>query len=275
MKFKQTLIGLRTVIDDSLAHLHCTVYGLNCPLVWEASRKMPAKHLLYALYISPRYRYVYVDNPKTGCSSLKSALVELEARDVRNDVDCYDWKVLHNRDRSILQQLTDLKSPRPLSYLVDNGYRFISFVRNPYSRLISGYRDKIRKPHYRQELLRLMGANPNDLERPISFAEFAHLVTGQNDYDMNPHWRPQTSQILYDLIDYSFLGRFENYNEEFVRLFKHLGISETEIPALRNLNWTQGTQAENLGEWYTPEIQALVFQRYRQDFENFGYGYDV
>ncbi len=270
MNFKQTLTGLRTRLDDSLAHLHCAAYRANCPLMRQALHNMPPGQLLYALYISHRYRYVYVDNPKTGCSSLKSALVELEAREVRPDVDCYDWKVLHNRDRSILLQLTDLHSLRPLTDLVGQGYRFISFVRNPYTRLLSGYRDKIRKPHYRRELLGLMGMS-QDAEYTPSFGNFVHTVTAQADYAMNPHWRPQTSQILYDLIDYSFLGRFEDYDNEFIRLFGYLGIAGDDIPARRNLNWNQDNQGVNLDAFYTPELKDRVYQRYRTDFEQLGY----
>lgn len=271
MTVKPELTRLRMHIDNGLAHLHCAVYRLGCPLTRQALDRMPPGHLLYALYISHRYRYVYVDNPKTGCSSLKSALVELEARDGPRPVDCYDWTVLHNRDRSILLQLTDLRSVRPLTTLVEQGYRFISFVRNPYTRLLSGYRDKIRKPHYRQELLRLMGKDPGDVECPITFADFVHAVTDQSDYAMNPHWRPQTRQILHDLIDYSFLGRFEDYANEYVRLFRHLGIADDAIPAHRNLNWNPTGQAVSLDEFYTPELRERVYQRYRQDFERLGY----
>lgn len=271
MTLKKTLTACRTRFDEGLAHVHCAVYSLGCPLIRQAIRTIPPGHLLYALYISNRYRYVYVDNPKTGCSSLKSALVELETRGIRPDMDCYDWTVVHNRDRSPLLQLTGLGSLRPLSDLVEQGYRFFSFVRNPYTRLLSGYRDKIRKPHYRQELLRLMGKPPDQLEYPISFAEFVQIITAQSDYNMNPHWRPQTTQILHELIDYSFLGRFEQYNTDFVRLFQHLGIEEDNMPALRNLNWNQDGSAVDLSEYYTPAVKEQVYQRYRKDFDALGY----
>lgn len=269
MNFKPTLTGLRARFDDGLAHLHCAVYRANCPLTRQALHKLPPGQLLYALYISHRYRYVYVDNPKTGCSSLKSALVELEARNGQPEVDCYDWKVLHNRDRSILLQLTDLHSVRPLTDLVGQGYRFISFVRNPYTRLLSGYRDKIRKPHYRRELLALMGM-PVDAEYTPSFDDFVRVVSAQTDYAMNPHWRPQTSQILYGLIGYAFVGRFEDYDNEFVRLFRLLGLNDDAVPVCRNLNWNQD-QAVSLDTFYTPELKQRVYQRYQADFELLGY----
>jgi hypothetical protein len=275
MKARQALIEFSNLLDDALATVHCTLYSLACPLIRGAVKNIPAKQLLYAIYISPRYKYVYVDNPKTGCSSLKSALVELEVRNLRTDIDCYDWRVLHNRDLSPMQQLTDLHTLKPLSYLIENGYQFISFVRNPYSRLLSGYRDKIRKPHYKKELLRLMGHPAKDLERTVTFEEFVLAIVKQHDYAMNPHWRPQTSQILYDFIEFSFLGRFEQYQENFLALFQHLGIPSSEIPSPRNLNWTHTSPNSILSEFYTPKLQDLVYRRYQKDFENFGYGYDL
>jgi len=267
MKSKATKL-----LNEALDQMQWYRFRLNCPLARAAAKCMPAGDFFYSVNVSDRYRYVYMDNPKTGCSSLKSALVELETRGLESSPDYYDGKVLHDRDRSPLRRLTDLKLGAPLSALASRGYRFVTFVRNPYARLLSCYRDKIlhNGPQKRQ-VLRGLGFPADDLTRPVSFEEFVRAVARESDYAMDVHWRPQTSQIFFEALNYSFIGRFENYQEDFEALFGHLGIPAEDIPVARHLNRTKGGLRELCGEFYTGDIQATVYERYKKDFDNFGY----
>jgi hypothetical protein len=251
-------------------------YGLRCPLARAALRNMPLYQFLYAVNVSPRHRYVYIDNPKTGCSSLKSALMELEARETGTDLDFYHWKNLHDRSVSPLRQLTDLEDGAPLTYLAKNGFRFVTFARNPYTRLLSCYRDKIlRNRRQKLKILAILGYDESHMDRPVSFEQFVKAVVSQTDYAMDPHWRVQSAQVFHGILPYSFTGRFERYEEDYRALFEHLGIPAEEIPALRHLNPTKEERREGLSDFYTGELQELVYRRYRRDFEAFGYGREL
>lgn len=266
----------RQTLNEALDRIQWLRFQYHCPLVRATARRIPAEDCFYSVNISERYRYVYMDNPKTGCSSLKSALVEMETKGLDSELDCYDWTVFHDRSRSPLKRLTDLKMGAPLTALVNRGYRFVTFVRNPYTRLLSCYRDKIMgNKNQKAQVLRVLGYPAADLERPISFGEFARAVASQTDYEMNPHWRVQTTQILFEVLDYSFVGRFENYQADFEALFRHVGVPAESIPDVRHLNRTKEGPQENCGHFYTEEIQALVFQRYKKDFDNFSYGFEL
>lgn len=262
--------------DDALETFRWQRYRWYCPLVREAMQRVPPEQLEYSINISPVHRYVYMDNPKTGCSSLKSALIEIEARDISPGLDVYDWRVVHNRNASPLGRLIDYKTKSPLTDLVRDGFRFVTFVRNPYARVLSCYRDKILKNRSEKaQVLRLLGYSGLAPERPVSFEEFVKAIIRQTDYSMNPHWRVQTSHILYGILDYSFIGRFEKYQEDFTGLFRVLGIPEERIPTLRHINRTKEGSEEGCGSYYTPELQELIFRRYQPDFVNFGYGEDI
>jgi hypothetical protein len=263
-------------LNEALDKLQWMRFRYNCPLVRAAAKRIPAGDCFYSVNISERYRYVYIDNPKTGCSSLKSALVEMETKDLEDSPDCYDWTIFHDRSRSPLKRLTDLKMGAPLTTLVNRGYRFVTFVRNPYTRLLSCYRDKIMgNKNQKAQILRILGYPATDLERPVSFEEFARAVASQTDYEMNPHWRVQTTQILFEVLDYSFVGRFENYQADFEALFRHVGIPAESIPNVRHLNRTREGRREGCASHFTDEIQALVYERYKKDFDNFGYGFEL
>lgn len=237
---------------------------------------MRPDQLLYTVNISPKFRYVYIDNPKTGCSSLKSALVELEMRNCPSALDWYDWKVFHDRSVSPLKRLNDHLWGGTLQSLVSQKYRFITFVRNPYSRLLSCYRDKIlgNKPH-KSAILQRLGRADQAPDTMVSFDDFILAVTGQSDREMDPHWRVQSSQILYDIVNYHFIGRFESYGSHFRECFFRLGIQETDIPQLRHLHRTQPNAPEPYDKYYTKKLQNLVYERYRKDFENFDYAYEL
>lgn len=272
-KAASRLLDLR---NDALEILRWQCYRCCCPLIRKAMQRMPTDELDYSIHISPSYRYVYMDNPKTGCSSLKSALIELETRHSQYELDVYNWRNLHNRGVSPLLQLGDTRSPAPLSDLVRKGFRFVTFVRNPYARLLSGYRDKMHKhTRMKAEILRLLGHAETDLDRPISFEDFVKTVVRQTDRQMNPHWRPQTAQILYGILDYHFIGRFEHYHRDFPALFESLGIPTEQVPALRHINRTKDGPGEDCRTYYTEELRELVLTRYHEDFINFGYGEDV
>jgi hypothetical protein len=250
-------------------------YSRNCPLVRAALGNMTPMQLEYTVNISPRYHYVYVDNPKTGCSSLKSALVDLELRGADSNLDCYDWMVYHNPGVSPLVRLTALGVPDPLSHLARSGFQFVTFVRNPYDRLISCYRDRIlRNRTQKGMILKILGHPEDRLETPVSFEEFIRAVVSQTDYEMDPHWRVQTSQALYELFEFSFVGRFERYDDDYMALFRRLGLRDTEIPKPRHLNPTGKDEGKGREVYFTDELRELVFNRYRKDFDNFGYGYE-
>lgn len=248
----------------------------GCPKIRAAFGVMTPGELIYAVNISHRYRYVYMDNPKTGCSSLKSALVELEAKRLDRAVDAHDWRVFHDRARSPLMRLNDWRHPTSLSALVAANYRFITFVRNPYTRILSCYRDKIQKNgEQKRVILDRLGQPEAPLETPVSFADFVAVITAQSDLEMNPHWRVQSAQILFEEIPYAFIGRFERFDHDYAECFRVLGVADGEVPPLRHLNRTKAGDAEHCRAFYAKPLQDAVYERFRRDFDHFGYGYEL
>ena len=263
-------------IINQLQEIRWRPHQRVCPMIHAALDQMPQNQLLYATNISRRYHYVYMDNPKTGCSSLKSALVQLEMKNIQSQIDHYDWRVFHDRSQSPLTRLNDLRQPTSLSALQREGYQFITMVRNPYTRLISCYRDKILGNSIQKyQVLDTLGKSGHPIESEVTFAEFVQAVSIQSDWEMNPHWRVQSSHILFDTLDYSFIGRFEEYEQDFIEVFRAIGIADDDIPEHRHLNRTKKGKTENCDAFYTRELQEAVYQRYRPDFDNFGYSSEL
>lgn len=220
----------------------------------------------YAVNISLKNKYVYVETPKVGCSTIKNTLhkIELEYPDlVRDDVDD-----IHDRKYSPLLCPSQTYSLDKI--LADSSYFKFCFVRDPFERLLSAYLDKVApaNPHKRSVLV-AMGEDPSDLTTKISFKEFVDVVCGQDVYDMNAHWRTQYYQTMQGQINYDFIGRMEGFVSDCDFVFSKIVPNYTDYyhSVVRH-----ATNAKDLlGEYYNDDLQAKVSDKFRIDFEYFEY----
>lgn len=235
-----------------------------CPITREALRTVTAEEFSYQIHISDKYKYVYVGNPKTGGSTLKSALLELEIRNSDIHLDATDQHSF-NSLASPLKFYPPFWPNKTLSRLSKQNYRFITFVRNPYTRLKSCYINKFvnKTDNVHQSFYSHFGENPKN------FNDFITKICTQPDRLMNPHWRPQHCQIHYGSIQYTHIGKFENFLDDFLKIFDILGVPQTDTPAARHLNQSRSSQKKLAT--YDTDTANMVFERYRRDFELFGY----
>jgi hypothetical protein len=158
--------------------------NMELNLTTAASQVLTKNRLEYALLISSKHKFIYLDNPKTGCSSIKASLIELEYRNTINEFkistvcDGNNQRLIHNRAEIPFQSLSAFKQHSdPLGYLIQQQYYVFSLVRNPYTRIISAYYNKImgNKP-LKQKILRLLYNQPQDLTTYVTLTEFIQVI---------------------------------------------------------------------------------------------------
>ena len=165
----------------------------------------------YSLNISLKYNYLYVETPKVACSSIKTILQKMELGNT--DISWKNFEDIHNRDFSPLLKPSQIK---PLNqYLEGNKLYKFCFSRNPYTRLLSCYSDKIQtnRPEKRF-ILQTLGKDPKKLDTYITFYEFVHAINQQKLIEMNPHWRTQYHQTYQENIKYDYIGKIENFTND-------------------------------------------------------------
>ena len=220
----------------------------------------------YSINISLKYRYMYVETPKVACSSIKTTLQRLELEDPG-----YFWdsnKDVHNR------YFSPLLRPSQVGNFVNflnksNIYKFC-FIRNPYTRLLSGYLDKIvgnQSP--KRQILMLLGHDYLDIEKEISFSDFVKVIVSQPISQMDPHWRPQYYQTFHDSIRYDFVGKFEQFDKDFETVVTRIGGKYSEYSSVEQRHSTNS--AVKLAEYFSNDVADLVYRKYSIDFEHFGY----
>lgn len=220
------------------------------------------------------YNCLFVHIPKTGGQSIEQFFMDLLH---------LDW----DKDRTALylQRNDDpARGTEKLAHLsaveyVDCGYvsreefsgffKF-SFVRNPWSRILSEYRYRNYFHHlsFRDFVL-------NKMPKPGWDDKYRHVMP---QYDM---LYDQQGNLLVD-----FVGRFETLQQDFDRVCEHLGITDSLLPhrnpsdkksrdlkrKIRNYLYMNGeNQRRGVAEFYDDETRAAVAEYYRRDIKTFGF----
>lgn len=227
---------------------------------------VPAQTFNYSINISLQHKYVFVETPKVCCSTIKLNLQRLET-----ELWDFIWpenEDVHDRNFSPLIRPTQVLD---FERLLDSKYLFkFCFVRNPYSRLLSCYLDKIagnRPP--KQAILNILDKGDSGIDAHVSFSEFVEAISSQTIVEMNPHWRPQYYQTFQDLIEYDFIGRYENFTRDFEHVLARISPDNMLNPGVEARH---GTDADDkIARYYTIELLQKVNELFAIDFNAFEY----
>lgn len=213
----------------------------------------PHIRLRRALNICPRYNVIYITNQKCGCTTFKLLLMRAETGDW--DLDPSN---IHKEKGRLLPRIRDIGRTE-VSRMLGGGAMTFSFVRNPVSRFLSVYREKIvgKRPQF-NKVVSALGRDE------ISVDGFLDFLDRQDPLTMDPHWRPQHINLMMDSIDYTFIGKLENFDEDHAKLCEITGLPGSVV-AHRN----------NRSKSPAPDLTADQVKRveriYAGDFEAFGY----
>jgi ankyrin repeat protein len=158
--------------------------------------------------------------------------------------------------------------------LVDTRRVTFSFVKNPYTRALSAYLDKIH-PAAGNKPQRALFCSQYALDPSahISFHHFLHCISLSTASEQDPHWRSQACNLLLGGLAIDFVGHVEHFDEDSVTLAKMTGLNmdSTSISAGRQ----HGTSAKSrLADFYGDRELSLANKIYEEDFRVFGYRFD-
>ncbi len=255
--FEDTFVVTKKGTSDSnisTEHAHHVIHEFF-PELW-------AETANYLVNFSASWRYLYVETPKVGCSTIKLALQKMESG---NDVVSKDS--IHDRDLSPLASpQTDL--PGFLLAQYSPNYLRFSFVRNPFSRIVSCYIDKCVKGTDKERLMPKLGLNSTD---HISLKDFLLAIQRQPYRDMDIHWLPQ-AVILDGLRKPRYIGRFENFNSDLRRVLSLISGHAVEEIERHDPHATKAS--EQVLQLVGSEERNLIVEIYKRDFIEYCYSMD-
>lgn len=224
-------------------------------------------HDLYShMYISLKNQYLFHSVGKAANSTVKFFLYAGEARGTR-----YKYESVHDRRSSPLVSPFQLSEKQLIDILEQKDFFKFTFVRNPYSRLLSCYLDRIvpGKSTPYKEFVRYIG---KEVGCEVSFGEFIEVICSQSNKEQNNHWRLQYADAMCDLISYDFVGRQESFSKDMEFVWKRI-YPRFSVPEFgsRNMSPSKTGSSARISEYWDSKLYRLVADRYRKDFEFFGY----
>jgi len=214
----------------------------------------------YRLTMCRRFGALYVEVPKVASSTIKATLRALDAGTAGNHGD--DTVAKPGPDDHI-----------PELFRGDALFRF-TFVRNPYTRILTTYLDKfVNNAFERARLLPMLGL-PADLPE-LPFDAFLERVLVMSDYERDIHWATQTFLIHRDYMDYDFIGRFESFATEWPLLLKRLAGPDADADALPRVDHHATGASRHLAEFLGPREAELIREIYSADFRTLLYSEDT
>lgn len=183
-------------------------------------------------------------------------------------------------------------------YMDDAEYMKFAFVRNPYTRLLSAYNDKILDAprfDYEQQMHTLYRHNEtllnHHLLHPPTFPQFIKAVydiltqprTKTSDvakegaYEDNTsrrdvHWRPQWELLHSDLIHVDFVGRFETLDDDLNVVLGWVYRFTDRRWGGGKLNRARTNRRRNMV--WDRDMRSMVETMYQRDFQLLGYSLD-
>lgn len=228
--------------------------------------RYPTRTVDYVSNISERFRYFYLANPKVASSGILRALQSAEVDGDQSRIP----ESVHDRSASPLLSFSQ-SSQAPESILGTPGFFRFTYVRNPFTRALSAYIDKIETES--PERTRLLPTLSLPADRTPTLLEFLTAVQAQRDDWRDIHWTTQSRLLQANNISYSFIGRFESVAQTFPLVLDRLGIDRAHYnPASRA---PHATGANSLVQKYFGAAEReLILSIYHADFVGFAYGLD-
>ena len=209
---------------------------------------------LKAINILPTRGVIYVDNPIAASTSIKLLLDRIySGADWYNPENVHKDRLLPEFRKPLLKTLAD--KPEPWVF---------SCVSLPENRIISVYEEKMRILKFRGPVNEILGRK--DPKADVSIDDFVTAISRTAPEDMDPHWRPQTYNLMLDAVQYDYIAKLDGAADPLLPVVERLGVSLEDIP-VRTSTSSGADQDVKLSAQSIEKIREI----YAQDYEQFGY----
>lgn len=237
------------------------------------------------IYVNDRHKLLFCYIPKVGCSNWKRVLMILAGKN--KTLEEITSREAHSRNGlKVFRRLSVWERQYALKT-----YKKIMFVREPFSRILSAYKNKYgdlnvyrNAPknfhYYAQRIVRKYRERPTqDALRTgenITFHEFVDYLTDVRERsNFDRHWKEMYKLCSPCNIKYDFLGKLENLGKEANYVLGSIPgardiVSYPEKTNSHPTNTSMDIVTETLSA-FSNETLSKLWNIYKLDFELFGY----
>ncbi|XP_042294575.1 carbohydrate sulfotransferase 8 [Sceloporus undulatus] len=223
------------------------------------SKRIITPYHVSRLFVEDKYRILYCEVPKAGCSNWKRVLMVLNGLAASTNI------IQHNTVHygNYLKRL-DGFDRKGINHRLST-YTKMLFVREPFEKLVSAFRDKFEHPNnyyhpvFGRPIISKYRVNATKealrTGSGVTFKEFIqYLLDVHRPVGMDIHWDHVNRLCSPCLIDYDFIGKFETMEED-ANFFLHL------INAPQNLTFPRFKDRHSDEERTTTQITKQYFKQ--------------
>lgn len=217
---------------------------------------LPTQHILQnALRENTAHGFIYLNNPKVGCSTIKGTL----------------WTgVRGHPPKGPVHQVegSPFANVLPEPAVAQRAFVF-TFVRNPFQRVVSAYLNKVeaRQDSVWQGFASKRGLDP---QAKVSFDQFVEVICSHPPEENDPHWRPQHFNALYPLVTPNLVADLDSLDVLLPQILTRLFGTAAPVMAQRRSHNTAARAS-----WRSYFADAGTWARARRFYEGdcaaFGY----
>ncbi|PHS73636.1 MAG: hypothetical protein COB22_00045 [Cycloclasticus sp.] len=227
---------------------------------WKKRSKIGRENPELWLVKKEKVRLGYIQIPKVATRSIQLCMAQYYTK-LNNEPTPETWR--KEDIRYIENKTARHLSQKEISNIAGCCFIF-AFVRNPYDRLYSAYKNKVIQP------LKVNGKNifeHHGIELGISFKQFVDIVISIPDNEIDRHLRSQSWFLTFEgKVIPQYIGYLETFDKDWAKLKKQFALGD-----ILHRNSTENLDLEAFRSQYDKESEGKVFNRYKDDFELFGY----
>ena len=227
--------------------------------------------------VSRKARYCYIPISKAANTNVKRLLWQAEHTQglvgplpkAYFGVHNYNWRFNQAGSKAPWKGMSKHAIEEFYQHLSER--HILTVVRNPFTRLLSGYLDKIvskiddEPDVYKRFMLP---------RRPNDFADFVAMICDKPDSKVDIHFRLQSYANLFDYITYDHIGTVETLKQDFGIFSEKVFGQDYSHFVSQKADHSQNA-VERLKHYYTPALIECVVDRFYEDFVNFGYDFTL
>lgn len=213
----------------------------------------------------------YLTNPKAGCTNIKTGLWAQIDRNMGVQTLPAGGSAPHKLSKSPFVQSVFDRNNIDIDKFARS--RFFTVVRNPFTRTLSAYLNKIATGNGNsvwKKFCKRYGGHT------YSFKEFLRMIAADDIEELDPHFRPQYINVLYPFIPFNFVGKLERMADAHAYMAS-CGIEPNSVDqdVSSSVSRNRTGANEKIASFYDEECEAIVRELYRDDFIAFGYSDDL
>ncbi|XP_032223130.1 carbohydrate sulfotransferase 14 isoform X2 [Nematostella vectensis] len=261
--------------EERLANLRAECQGRQAS--WSRLSVAEKRILARQVIVDDEHKLLFCFIPKAGCANWKRVFRVLDGRDKNvNHIAKFDHK-----DFKFLEDLP----PRAIQRRLDTYFKFV-FVREPLSRLLSAYKNKLQNStaipgngfvkRYVNEMTKHRRKH-NSEKLSITLSDFFLHISKTKAAKLNDHWMPFKDLCQPCAMNYDFVGSLENIEQDSQKVFRLLNIQDKVVYPTRQHYYDDPETGNRLNDKLLSTVPRKLVQKalrkFERDYVLFSYPY--